>query len=263
VNLDPLTAPLEAAFALPDVYDGLKPVLGKDPMLGGLEFPDVTLHKFEMQARLQLRAGVRLLEDEWLAYAAESHVRGLLECLAHVSYIAAGTKQNPATRALCVEVGIAKAMQDLILKLPDEAVPNANEARPAVERDLADIRERHAHAGCRCSGRGSGHVAPMLKELAKIGSPFTTLAGAYEASSTFIHQALVQRLIAEVAPGVSDAVPCSDQQRGSYLTWLVAAYQSVVTQILYLDSADAGSKFNVACMEVIRHPDLRAALGAG
>lgn len=155
---------------------------------------------------------------------------------------------------------MARAMQDLILKLPDQAIPNASEARLAVARDLEDIRQRHADAGCRCRGRGSGNVAPVLRDLATAGSPFDTLAGAYEASSTFIHQALLQRLIAEVAPGINDAVACSPQQRGSYLTWLVAAYQSAAVQILHIDSAEASAAFHNACMDVIKHPDLRTTL---
>jgi hypothetical protein len=95
---------LTAAFELPIIYDSFQPELGKPMEIQWDGFPDRTLHKLEVMARVQFWAAVTLLQVEDIIYASEAHVRGVLECLAHVSYICGHKpfrlKGSPRSRAL-------------------------------------------------------------------------------------------------------------------------------------------------------------------
>jgi hypothetical protein len=221
------------------------------------EYPDVTLHKLEVLARSAYLAGVYLVHNPDVAYRAEDMARSVLECLAHTTYIAGlsplSYKRQPADRALCVELGMVKDLHDLLKKLPDDALMQDPWVRQVVAADADEIRRLHYQTGCRCSGRSDGHVGPTLKEAATaIGPPWKTLVGVYTASSTFMHQGLLNRIVREVASGITDWVPADDEHQIRLLTWLVTAYSLMTTQILFLHDPAVGNELHRRSLEILR-----------
>jgi len=263
---DPLSGAISAATALPDKYDGLKPELGKGSLIAWDDFPDVTYHKLEMLARVQYKAGVALLRDRDLTYAAEVHVRGLLEFLGHVTYVTGYDSEEAVgsarRRALCVEVGMAKGEFNLLHhRLSERSIPQPDAARAQAKEALEALRELHHDEGCGCRGRDDGSTEPMLKRLAANGgAPFDTLLSLYSSSSLFIHQAFFRRLLEEVAPGVSDYVPATNKHRASLLSWLVMPYELAISEILRTDSAEASDQFHQEALDIFRLPVYQAAL---
>ncbi len=182
---------LDAAVRLPDQFDSLKSRLGKDLLMRWDDYPDVTLHKLEILARSAYLAGVYLIHNSHTAYRAEDLVRAVLECLAHSTYIASlpplSYRRTPADRALCVELGMVKGLNDLLKKLPNDALMQDPAVRTVVAADEQAIKTLHNATGCKCTGRDDGNVAPTLKDAATaIGPPWRTLVGVYASSSTFI-----------------------------------------------------------------------------
>jgi hypothetical protein len=105
-------APLiEAAVALPLRYDEFKADLGP-ALIRGDDYPRAALHRLELTARIQFQAALALLRDHRLAYAAESHVRSLLEYMAHVAWVAGKDVPRPVgtalCRAVCLEMGMTR-----------------------------------------------------------------------------------------------------------------------------------------------------------
>lgn len=249
---------LSASEQLSDVFDSAKDQLGKEPLLRWDEYPDVTLHKLEVLARSAYMAGVYLVRDPIVAYRAEDMVRSVLECLAHTTYIAGlpplKYKRQPADRALCVELGMIKGLHGLLKKLPDYALMQDASVRQVVAEDEDAIRRLHARTGCQCAGRSEGNVAPTLKEAARVsGAPWSTLVGVYDSSSTFMHQGLLNRIVREVKPGITDWVPADDEHRIRLLTWLVVAYELTGSQHLYLYDPAVANEFHQHAVGMLRN----------
>jgi hypothetical protein len=252
-----IDALLQAADQVPERFDALKGRLGKAPLMRWDDYPDVTLHKLEVMARSAYLAGTYLVRNPDVAYRAEDLTRAVLECLAHVTFIAGlpplAYKRGPSERALCVELGMVKGLHDLLKKLPDEALMQDPSVREVVAADEQAIRTLHAATGCKCTGRGEGNVGPTLRDAAAaVGSPWTTLVGVYASASTLMHQALLNRLVREVEPGITDWVPADAEHRIRLLTWLVIAYSQIVEQILYLHDPSLGAEFRELPHEILR-----------
>jgi hypothetical protein len=268
-----LTPALEAAFELPDFFDELKLRLGKPEVVAWDDFPTRTLVKLEGMARLQFQAGITLLQVPALAYAAESHVRGLLECLAHVTYICSPRffRHPSKTKALCVELAFSRAKRDLYPKLPDSAIPgDPAKARASVREEFETLSALHVKTGCRCARKADGSVKPTLWEMSKderaspLGSseetPWSFLVNLYDSSSTYLHQALFDRLLGLVRPGVTSILPAGFVQRGAELNWLLQPYRRIGTQILALDDDQLSAEFESQVIRVILDPALQTAL---
>jgi hypothetical protein len=248
---------LRAAERLPSEFDSMKSRLGMDPLMRWDEYPDVTLHKLEILARSAYLAGVYLIHSPDNAYRAEDLVRAVLECLSHSTFISSLPplmyKRRPADRALCVELGMVKALNDLLKKLPDEALMQDARVRQVVAVDEAEVKRLHKNTGCKCGGRSEGKVASTLKDAATaIGPPWKTLVGVYASSSTFMHQGLLNRIVREVEPGITDWVPADDEHRIRLLTWLVIAYSLMTTQILYLHDPAIATKLHDYSLSLLR-----------
>lgn len=247
---------ITAAGELPAKFDELKGRLGKPALMRWDDYPDATLHKLEVMARSAYLAGLHLLRNPDVAYRAEDLIRGILECLAHVTYIAGlrpmTYRRNPEQRALCVELGMIKGLHNLLKKLPDDALMQDSSVRGAVAADEDEIRRVHSATGCKCGGRSDGLVEPTLREAAaKVGPPWTTLSGVYASASTLMHQVLYQRLLKEVASGITDWVPADNEHRIKLLTWLVSSYELMVSQILYLHDPTLSDEFHDAALNVL------------
>ena len=250
-------AALRASDRLPHVFDSAKSRLGKEPLLRWDEYPDVTLHKLEVLARSAYMAGVYLVQDPNVAYRAEDMVRSVLECLAHTTYIAGlpplQYKRQPVDRALCVELGMIKSLHGLLKKLPDDALMQDASVRQVVAKDENEIRRLHMGTGCQCAGRSEGNVAPTLNGAARaIGAPWTTLVGVYNSSSTFMHQGLLNRIVREIQPGLTDWVQADDEHRIRLLTWLVTAYELTGSQHLYLYDPTVANEFHLYAVGILR-----------
>src|SRR5258708_15697810 len=134
---------IDLASDLPTAFDSHKEQLGPT-FLEWDDFPLVTLHKLEVLARIQHRAGLLLLRDPSLAHAVQGNVRSLIEYMAHAAWIT-GTSpaEDPAQqrrRALCVELGTSHQLYDAIASVPAQYLGSVDSMEGARQR-LNEIRK--------------------------------------------------------------------------------------------------------------------------
>lgn len=249
------------AVHLPEAFDSKKEQLGPT-LLEWNNFPLATLHKLEVQARIQYRAGLSLLRDPSLSHAVQGNVRSLIEYMAHAAWITGARQTEDPTeqrrRALCVELGTSRQLADAIANVPTEYLGSAESVEGARQR-LEEIRQLHT-AVCRCNGRKSGSVAQSITELAAVAPHLKKYRYLYDVSSLFLHQQLSDAALQEVAPGITDYVDATYERRGALLSWLVELYSIGTVQTVGLQSWDHANELKKTVADVLGHPTLKAAL---
>lgn len=252
---------IDFASHLPKAFDSHKEQLG--PMLLKWDdFPLVTLHKLEVLARIQYRAGLSLLSHPSLSHAVQGNVRSLIEYMAHAAWITGASQaEDPAQRrrrALCVELGTSRQLYDAIANVPVEYLGSVNSVEGAQQR-LEEIRQLHSQV-CRCEGRKSGSVAQTITDLAGIAPHLKRYRYLYDVSSLFLHQQLYDAVLQEVAPGITDYVDATYERRGALLSWLVELYSIGTIQTVGLQSWEHAKELKKTFADVLGHPTLKAAL---
>ncbi len=261
---DHLAQVIDRAGRLPGVYDGLKAQLGP-ALLRWDDYPRVALHKLEIAARVQFEAGLALLRDRRLAYAAESHVRSLLEFMAHVAWVTGKDVLRPAgtprCRAICLELGMTKEFRAQVMASPAEYL-GSSETPTGLDERLRELQLLHGANRCTCKPRRSSSVQATLKDIGKLAPHFAMFSRLYDVSSLSVHLFLHDRMIRELQEGVSDFVEADDQLRARLLSWLVPTYGIGVVQILELESVEHARSMNETIRLVQATPILRE-LGEG
>ncbi len=141
----------------------------------GPEFPDGTLHKLEIAARIDYAAACSLLWEDWLAYGSYVHVRGLAETATRAAWIlgkgfdsCVGTEES---RARCYELAMAATLDEevnLFVENASKLLLNGPtpETIAASAQMLKWLRDEHANDECDCQGNGRRKAEPLIQGLA-------------------------------------------------------------------------------------------------
>jgi len=206
---------------------------GKPDMMDGDDLPEATLRRLEAWAVPEYRGALRLIRHADVAFAAEVLVRALVEFYAQVAWIhegPTGDSRSQATRAACLELGIAsEANEALTKKLSGwgTADPRVHEA--AIQR-LTDIQAIHAATGCRCSGQ-KWQVQPILKQADAGGIQWPY--GLWVISSAAAHQLLPGRVEVDLGDGTSDFLSIAHYAwRAALLEYVMRAFGLAGVRIL-------------------------------
>ncbi len=207
-------------------------------------YPGRTLRTLHLVGLSHFEAGLLLLTRPMLSHTADDHIRALIELVAHACWIGgAGGLQAPMTargRALCVELGMAKALADELEFLESDLwilfPPGYVESARGLARYFSRL---HARQACVCAGRGrrSRDVRATLRALStaaadkRLGGA-TLLYGMWLTFSRSVHHPRLELLAAD-APGGAARNRATSRERAitlynlllvqSYLATMAAA----------------------------------------
>jgi hypothetical protein len=223
---------IAAAQVIPTAYDAAK--TGAD-ILKVDEYPLVTFHKLETGARAHYLAGLVVIGIPSIAYAAEAHVRAVIEFMAHVAWITGMTRDvrrcRPETRALCWEWASVKQLRHQLERLGPE-YGDVAKARRALDEWHARISEAH-RALCKCrKGRTADDVPATLKQLAQAQEGLDVFLELYYTSSMMLHLQVTEALVSGPEDQPRRPTPASDAQRARTLFTLVHCYGQGTAGIL-------------------------------
>lgn len=203
-------------------------------------YPGRTLRTLHLVGLTHFQAGLLLVRRPLLSYAADDHVRVLIELVAHTSWISdAGGLEAPMSargRALCVELGMAKALADELEVLEADLRIQLPSGYTEGARGLARHFSRlHAKQACDCAGRGrrSRDVRRTLRALSSVSTEnrlgsATLLYGMWLTFSRSGHHPRLELLAAD-APGGAALKPATMHERAVtlYNLLLVQSYLAV------------------------------------
>jgi hypothetical protein len=249
----------ELAFAAEEIWATSAPQkLTKDDYL------HISTYNLRIGLLVHYHAALDLLRHPLTAFAAETLVRGELEALSHLAWIAHGEPRssrpmsrwrghcysdnrkrwsNPQTRALCWLIADARQYH-ANLKQAHRSVKDAKATRKARVR-LRTLQRRHRASGCPGSrGRDYSDIAPMLMRLARANKSWW-LPSLWRAYSATAHQGIPRRLQAVVDPAtLSHGGPISDIERRNLLNRSLIVFTFAYTYVVTLSSgASAGRRY--------------------
>ena len=234
--------------------------VGKPVEISWDDFVSVAVEHLLTWADLETRAALSLLRDAAVAPAAEILLRGLLEALAHVSWIGSPpTPEERRCRALCYELGRAVSYGHGLRKMSPDAVSHLPaDTKASLDDNIDTIRRLLREAGCKCSRRHEGNVESDLKGLAQaLNAPYV-----YElwvTSSWVAHQFAFDRLARSNDVGVMTLAAPTAVDRAKLLTWVVAIFGYVGQAALLIENPGQVGRFNAS---VLRFLNSRALLAA-
>jgi len=216
------------------------------PPKGEETFPVNTLRMLEMVARVHFAAGVSLLYEDWLSYSTDLHLRALAEIYAHVAWIrekgGVTALMTPRGRAVCLELGMARALQTELAELSADTPLTADATSvAAIGQEVTALQAAHASHNCTCDGRGRGYrtVRPTLAEMAK-ADPKVRARGAewmygyWKTASRVSHHSGFERMVKLHPSGARQVAPAEPWQRVGTFSALVTAYGSILEWTLEL-----------------------------
>jgi len=134
-------------------------------------YPGRTLRTLHLAATARFQSGIVLLRHPFLASAASDQVRALLELFSHVAWIDGAwgltVPMTARARAICVELGMAKALVDELELLESVGIPFSDgyvDDKRLLVRHFARLHAKYACA-CHGSGRSSRAVRATLRAL--------------------------------------------------------------------------------------------------
>ena len=137
-----------------------------------LPYPDSPLGlllRIRTEAMHTFHALLRVTDDPMAAPAAPILVRQLLECWAHVHWIAEGhsstlgSTATPEQRAICLELGMARWLCINLANSSNES--QYDHSKADGEKWLNSVAAEHEQIGCTCSGRDFKAVRTSFKDL--------------------------------------------------------------------------------------------------
>jgi len=251
---------LAKAVKLPAYLEHLRSQ-GKSPSFEGSDFPIVTVLKLQQWAAVEYRGALTLLWEADLAPAAEIHLRPLLELYARIAWIYDdGNGGTQRCRAICLELGVAKAVRGRLPTMLDEAL---RARRRELERELEDrevtLANLHQAERCSCEPWGEGNLGPTFKGNAEAAGhpwPYEFWSG----SSTVAHQYVSDRIMWDRGQGIATIAPASFQQRAVLLDRLLAVFANLAGAILGIANPSEIRAFARSVEVIKRHPVFQAAL---
>jgi hypothetical protein len=197
-------------------------------------YPGKTLRTLHLAGVIQCQAGIHLVRKPTLAYAAEHHVRALIELVTYAAWIRGEAGLNapmtPRARAICVELGMANAIAREFQLLQSEGgllfSPETIENSLYLARHFVQLHAKHH---CKCGGNGRGHwnvKSTLIKLAAADPSRLTTanlLYGLWRTYSRSAHHPRLEHLAAD-APGGAARTPASVPDRALMLQNLLVPH---------------------------------------
>jgi hypothetical protein len=232
-------------------------------------FPTNTLRKMEMAARIHFASGCSLLYESWLSYAADNHLRSLLEIFSHVAWIAGrGIKEPPMTdaaRARCYELAMLNGLIEEVLlfeELAQKVEPSTAVAssRTQIEKVREALLVEHSADSCTCRGMGHGfwQVSRVLKAMSSApeGQRLRLATWTYTLwryTSRLDHHAGFERML-RFGDGRNWIGPAEDWQRVQTFIWLISIYGSIAGWVTELYSQALADQFIRELGELSRNP---------
>jgi hypothetical protein len=224
----------------------------------------------EMAARIHFAAGVSLLYEDWLAYSADPHLRALLEIYAHVAWIQGKgglrLRLTPGGRAVCMELGMARALQAEMQSL-GFTTPLSYDAASlgAVDAWVAGLQRIHEEDGCSCQGAGRnyGQVEPALKAMASADPAVRVpdavwLHGFWKKASRVTHYSGLERMI-KVSPSSRKIAPADPWQRVGTFQTLIVTYGWIVEWVMEFFSPADARALHDSLRDLLDDPAVKAA----
>jgi hypothetical protein len=225
----------------------------------------------EMVARVHFAAGVSLLYEDWLSYSADLDVRALAEIYAHVAWIRQkGGLNVPMTsrgRAVCVELGMARARRRELVELATDTPLNASAAAvAALDQLVTSLQSVHVQDNCACAGNGRGYrtVRPTLAAMATADSSVRAsgaewMHGYWKTASRVSHYSGFERMV-KVRPGGSRQVaPAEPWQRVGTFSALIQAYGPILEWTLELHPTANAAALHQELRTFLADPAVKAA----
>lgn len=245
---------LERARELPTQLDELA-ADGKSATVEWDDFPAATVAKLRPWAAGVFRAAVAALRDPESAFAAEVQLRALLEVFAHLTWISQAAEpksgpDDPASRALRIELGIVEERTNALAKSSDASLP---EPRAIIAHDLEErketLRRLLAVRGAPVKPRGYQDVAQTLRALPP---EFRWMSDAWVAASMASHALVPDRSYRDAGNGVNVVLPVTSKERLAVLDRLLGIYTQCAAAILIADGSSERVPAFVARVDVIR-----------
>jgi hypothetical protein len=212
-------------------------------------YPHSTAMDIKVAATVHALAALRLIHEPLLAVVAESHVRALTECYAHMAWLHAGEpassrptsrkpwcthaqrKSSVNQRALCLELGIAGARVENLLRVRRKARHPGS--LTVARRRLISARTRH-DATCSGPGRSYSDVRPMLIYLRSRRKGIPWAYDVWVSSSAFIHGQLPDRYRSAADGQVIFGGPASLAHRRQLIDWTTTLYANIFASCLLI-----------------------------
>ncbi len=228
-------------------------------------YPGRTLRTLHLVGLSHFQAGVLLLRRPLLTYTADDHVRVLIELFTHAAWISdAGGLAAPMTprqRALCVELGMARALVDELELLEAKLqIPLPLGYLADAKRLAHRFRQLHSDKGCGCRGRGRRYydVQDTLRALNAVRNEdrlpsATLLYGMWLTFSRSVHHPRLELLAADAPRGAS-VRPATSQERAVtlYNLLLVQSYLAVFAAAPF-----PAAQRSIASSAFILHGDIK------
>ncbi|HLG71543.1 MAG TPA: hypothetical protein VK009_14050 [Chloroflexota bacterium] len=264
--VDALARLLASAGDIPQRFGMLWVEASGAPYVEPDDYPDVVYLQLERLARLYFLSAINLLGVPELANAVNTYLRQLVELLAQVLWIAgldqgvSGDQTGAACRAICAEEGATGVAAVRAEHLPEQYHENASATRAGFkerQQQLAELKKKHS---CTCRPWDEGRVSAVLRAVASHHPDAAGFDPLYQVTSNDIHNALWHRYFQEVAPGVSDMPPATNQQRARLLHQALSCYASCATTILRHHSLDLANEFEVGVRALLTNQLSRRAV---
>jgi hypothetical protein len=205
---------IDFAWILPDYWDELRRPVAGGKFYNWDQFPEVTLLRLEIEARVHYRAGLVVLRNRPLVFAADVHVRNLIEFMAHVAWIHGASNERPDSsqrdRALCLELGIGKAAARATAEAQPESVPEQNPK--LIQERVAKYEYLHAATGSPCKGRDRRRVRSTIEALIANHVVHARLLDLWAMTSEGSHLHMPDRYLADQGSGVSAIAHASQRE---------------------------------------------------
>jgi hypothetical protein len=228
----------------------------------------------EMVARVHFAAGVSLLYEDWLTYSADLHVRALAEIYAHVAWIrqkgGVTAQMTPRGRAVCLELGMARALKTELAELGDDTPLATDPASVlAIGNLVSTLQAAHESDNCTCDGRGRGYrtVRPTLAEMAKAEEKVRArgaewIYGYWKTASRVSHHSGFERMVKLRPDGARQVAPAAPWQRIGTFSALITAYGAILEWTLELyPQANAQALYH-ELQSLLANPTVQAAVGS-
>lgn len=195
-------------------------------------YPGRTLRTLHLAATARFQSGIVLIRRPLLAHAASDQVRALIELFAHAAWIngAGGLRppMTPRARAICVELGMARALVDelefleSIVRIPFPAGYIAD--KRLLVRHFTRLHATHACV-CHGAGRKFSAVRGTLRALDAVETDerlalSKMFYGLWVTFSRAVHFPRLEHIAAD-APGGAALRPMSIRDRAFMLHNLV------------------------------------------
>jgi hypothetical protein len=275
------------AVDLGGLNDHLLAISGNNVALDRDDMPAALLTEMMHLTRLQFEALCHDLTDAWLAHAAPTHMRPVLEGMAQIGFILGHETDNPVgkseQRATCLALARARETHRAMVTANPGSVPPGNIEEGRLK--VTFFEELHARVGCpfpedsrdwpcrEADGKPCKHreawpcrrvlkAAPrllssptLLRLSSRMSFPFTDLE---QASSLVLHQSLIDRMMGDTGRGTNAFRNATYKERALALAMALSAYGGSLGWVMETIDMPAAGVLGRYVSDIWKRPDLAA-----